>query len=326
MDANNYAHSPEQELALRQEALNLTKDASVCHALQGLRVGLSLSALSKQVLHRVLTQESASPALFDWLVEAQRVSAAKAGANLDLEGLRDDLQTLGSDFITDEISRLQSEQTTAEMVSAVKSKKLLCHVRIPSAKEEAEKLVVHGPGELLLLVGEANTVHKAIIDMVYDTEHYTYADGTPVASKDMMLLFHHFLPEDNDRSKDIMKVACSEWMHKTTSATGWRDVVRSAANGKRKFFSFISSIGLVVPRKHSELVKRADKKSKAASTAKRPCASIKHAINIVNNYVASTSERTVAGVFVNPEDAALISTIKQHATGHRTGIRVVELV
>lgn len=325
MDANNYANSPEHELALRQEALNLTKDASVCHALQGLRVGLSLSALSKQVLQRALIQESASPDLFDWLVESQRVAAAKAGASLDLIGLRDDLQTLASDFITDEISRLQSEQSTAEMVSAVKSKKLLCHVKLPKAKEDNEKVIVHGPGELLLLVGEANVVNNTLIDLVYSDEHYTYSDGTPVEGKDMLLLFHHFLPEDNDRSKDIAKVPCSEWMHKTTSATGWRDVVRSAANGKRKFFSFVSSIGLVVPRKHSELVKRTDKKTKAATTSKRPCASLKHAINIINNYIASTSERTVAGVFVDPADAALITTIKQHATGHRTGIRVVEL-
>ena len=326
MDANNHAYSAEQELALRQEALNLTKDAAVCHALQGLRVGLALCALSKQVLHRSLTQESASPPLFDWLIQSQRYAATKAGANLDLEGLRDDLQTLASDFIGDEISRSQSDQSTAEMVSAVRSKKLLCRVKLPTAKSEEERLVVHGPGELLLLVGDADKVNNALLQLVYTNDHYTYDDGTAVDGKDMLLLFHHFLPEDNDKSKNVVKASCAEWMHKTTSPAGWREVVRSSAGGKRKFFSFISSLGLVVPRKHSDLVKRSDRKQRVASANKRPYSAIKHAINIINNYTSGTSERTVAGIFVNPADEAMIATIKQHATVNRTGVRVVELV
>lgn len=324
MDASNYAHSPEQELALRQEALDLTKDATVCQSLQGLRVGLSLCALSKQILHRVLSEENASPQLFDWLVLAQKVAAAKAGASLDLQGLRDDLQTLARDLVADEISRSTSANNTAEIVSAAKSKKLLCHVKLPTAKNESDKLVVHGPGELLLLIGEANVVNKALLDLVYTDDHYVYADGTSVGGKDMLLFFHHFLPEDNEKSKDIVKVGCANWMHKTTNAKIWRDVVRSSAEG-RKFFSFVSSIGLVVPRKHTDLIKRSPRKAKTASAIKRPCTSIKHAITIINNYISSTSERTVAGVFVNLEDEAVIASIKKHAE-KRTGVRVVELV
>jgi hypothetical protein len=324
MDASNHVYSAEQELALRQEALDLIKDATVCQSLQGLRIGLSLCALSKQVLHRILSDENASPLLFDWLVLAQKVAAAKAGESLDLQGLRDDLQTIARDLVADEISRATSVSNTAEIVSAAKSRKLLCHVKLPTAKNESDRLVVHGPGELLLLIGEANVVNTALLDLVYTDDHYVYADGTAVAGNDMLLFFHHFLPEDNDKSKDVVKIGCANWMHKTTTAKAWRDIIRSSAEGRRKFFSFVSSVGLVVPRKHNELISRSARKVKTASSIRRPCTTIKHAITIINNYVASTSERTVAGVFVNADDEAVISSIKRHAE-KRTGVRVVEL-